>query len=196
MEPSSRQRHKRGSKPASPVNSGEDESTSLGSDDDELLETFASQLKSHRVTFRRRCRTLVARTLCQYDELTSQVTSKAVEVTKVSMKAQDEERKKFMINIRDTLTEKVRARQLWQDAIERAAHERGIWHFPEFSPSSWRLDEMEGAQRMRIRTEQFFSDIPDRHYLPESRPKTRKPATPPFSYLLQAPSGMSGSALI
>ena len=121
-----------------------------------------------------------------------QVTSKAVEVTKVSMKAQDEERKKFMINIRDTLSEKVRARQLWHDVIERATHERGIWHFPEFDPSSWRLDEMEGAQRMRIRTERFFSDIPDRHYLPEFRPKTRKPSSPPFSFLLQAPSGMSG----
>jgi hypothetical protein len=47
------------------------------------------------------------------------VTSKAVEVTKVSMKAQDEERKKFMMNIRDTLSEKVRARQLWQVPILR-----------------------------------------------------------------------------
>jgi hypothetical protein len=160
------------------------------------LAQFSEQLKNHRVTFRRRCRTLVAKTLCQYDELTSQVTSKAVEVTKVAMKAQDEERKKFMLNIRDTLSEKVRARQLWHDVIERATHERGMWHLPECYPYNWRLDEMEGAQRMRIRTERFFSDVPDRHYLPEFRPKTRKLASPPFSYLLQAPSGMSGKLLV
>ena len=89
----------------------------------------------------------------QYDELTQQVTIKAIEVTKVAMKAQDDERKKFMVSIRDTLSEKVRARQLWQDVIERAIHERGLWHFPQFYPNNWRLDEMEGAQRMRIRSD-------------------------------------------
>ena len=128
--------------------------------------------------------------------LPSQVTSKAVEVTKIAMKAQDEERKKFMVNIRDTLSEKVRARQLWQHVIERATHERGIWHFPDFYPNNWRLDEIEGAQRMRIRTERFFSDVPDKYYLPGSKPKTRKPSTPPFSFLLQAPSGMSGDCSV
>jgi hypothetical protein len=60
-----------------------------------------------------------------------------------------------------------------QDVIERASHPRGLWHFPDFYPSNWRLDEMEGAQRMRIRTERCFSDIDDRHYLPGFRPKTR-----------------------
>ncbi len=120
------------------------------------------------------------------------VTSKAVEVTKVAMKAQDDERKKFMVNIRDTLSEKVRARQLWHDVIERLTHERGLWHFPDSYPFNWRLDEMEGAQRMRIRTERSFSDINDRHYRKNCRPKTRKTANMPFAYLLQAPSGMSG----
>ena len=60
-----------------------------------------------------------------------------MEVTKVAMKAQDDERKKFMVNIRDTLSQKVRARQLWQDVIERATHERALWHFPNAYPQNW-----------------------------------------------------------
>ena len=101
-----------------------------------------------------------------------------------------------MVNIRDTLSEKVRARQLWHDVIERLTHERGVWHFPDAYPFNWRLDEMEGAQRMRIRTERSFSDIDDRHYRKNCQPKTRKSANMPFAYLLQAPSGMSGEKYV
>jgi hypothetical protein len=38
-----------------------------------VIASFAEQLRSHRAAFRRRCRTLVAKTLSQYDELTQQV---------------------------------------------------------------------------------------------------------------------------
>lgn len=30
--------------------------------------------------------------------------------------------------------------------IEGATHELGLWHFPEYYPKNWKLDEMEGAQ--------------------------------------------------
>ena len=42
-------------------------------DDDQIIGTFTSQLEHHRQTFKRRCRTLIAKTLCQYEELTQQV---------------------------------------------------------------------------------------------------------------------------
>ena len=131
--------------------SSDDEELSVHADSEEIITQFSSQLKNNRLAFRKRSRTLIAKTLGQYDELSQQVTLKAVEVTKVAMTAQDDERKKFIVHIRDTLSEKVRARQLWQVVIKNAVHERGIWHFPECYPSNWRLDEMEGAQRMRIR---------------------------------------------
>ena len=53
--------------------SADDEGVAATEDDDQIIGTFTSQLEHHRKTFKRRCRTLIAKTLCQYDELTQQV---------------------------------------------------------------------------------------------------------------------------
>ena len=63
-----------------------------------------------------------------------------------------------------------------------------------YNMSFLNLGETEGAQRMRIRLERCHSGIDSKHYKAEHKSKGRdcsKPTSPPFSYLVKAPSGMS-----
>ena len=58
------------------------------------------QLFDNRRGYAKRCAKHIEKTLSQYDELIVHVTKKAMEVTEVAVKAQDEERKKMMVAIR------------------------------------------------------------------------------------------------
>ena len=75
VEPSSEESRRRRGKASTDLSpsSGDDDESGVTADDDEILVNFASQLQNHRVTFKRRSRTLISKTFCQYDELTQQV---------------------------------------------------------------------------------------------------------------------------
>ena len=115
------------------------ESTPIHSTPDTVTANFKSQLGANRKTYAKRSVKHIEKTLSQYDELITHVTKKAMEVTEVAVKAQDDERKKMMVAIRDALSEKVRARQSWQQIAEIATHEKGVWHMPDSCSKSWAL---------------------------------------------------------
>ena len=160
---------------------------------DPIVDNFQSQLAANRRVYDRKSVNHIVKILSQFDELTLLVTKKALEVTEVAVRAQDEERKKMMVAIRDALSDKVRARQIWQEITELSTHERGVWFMPDSPmPQSWALCEMEGAQRMRIRLDRCHSGIPSKHYKAEHKSKGKDfIGKPSFAYLLKAPSGMS-----
>ena len=64
------------------------------------MDKFKMQLFDNRRGYAKRCAKHIEKTLSQYDELIVHVTKKAMEVTEVAVKAQDEERKKMMVAIR------------------------------------------------------------------------------------------------
>ena len=64
------------------------------------MDKFKIQLFDNRRGYAKRCAKHIEKTLSQYDELIVHVTKKAMEVTEVAVKAQDEERKKMMVAIR------------------------------------------------------------------------------------------------
>jgi hypothetical protein len=175
-------------------NSDMDESgTGKSLDRKTVTEKFLKRLRSSRRNYNNQCVNQVLKTTQeQYDDLILVVTSKALEVTQVAMKAQDEERKKMMATIKNDLSENVKATQLWHDVIEQYTHERALWHTPSTSPKSWKLSEAEGSHRMRIRLNRSFTDTQSKHYKDEHKLKgedTR--GDPPFRYLLATLSGMS-----
>ena len=158
-----------------------------------VIEMFLRQVKSSTRKFNKNCVNQVLKTIQeQYDDLILVVTSKAMEVTQVVMKLQDEERKKMMVIVKNELSENVKATQLWHHLIEQYTHERAMWYVPTMSARSWKLSEAEGANRMRIRLNRTFTDIHSKHYKDEFKAKgkdMRKDV--PFSYLLATLSGMS-----
>ncbi len=111
------------------------------------------------------------------------------------MAAQDEQRKRFMVEMRRTLSDRVRALQLWQVVSSRHTHERAAWHFDEGRDPSWALSETEGPQRIRIKMERWGSDLPPRCYLPERRRQAastiEEDREEAFSFLSKGQGGMS-----
>ena len=79
----------------------------------------------------------------------------------------------YLITIRDALSDKVKARQIWQKITEVATYQGAVWHREDLLPQSWALGEMEGAQRMRIRLVRCSSGVEAKHYKPDHASKGR-----------------------
>ncbi len=162
------------------------------------LDRLSFQAGKARSAFWSRCLDAAEKQFARFDDAERQMSRHAFQVTKLVMSAQDEERKRFMSELKRTLNERVRALQLWQVVASRHTHERAAWHFTEDGsrPWSWSLSETEGAQRVRIKLERRCSHLPARCYLPEHRPKAapssiEEEREEPFAFLAKGTGGMS-----
>ena len=159
-----------------------------------VTEKFLKQLRSKRRHHNKHLVIQVQKTIQEhFDDLILVVTSKALEVTQTAIKDQDGERKNMMARIKKDLSENVKATQLWHGVIGQCTHERALWHTASSSPASWKLNEVEGSQRMRIRLSRSATQIPSKHYKEDQAHKgvDSRSLDAPFGYLLSTLSGMS-----
>jgi hypothetical protein len=141
-------------------------------DMDPGVRQYLSQLENNRRSFVRRCEISISRTLRQHEDRIKAVANKAVDVTGAAMVAQDAIRKLYLIGLRDALASEMNSRQKLSDLTLNLIHERAVWHWPDPDPNAtcWKLDEIEGAQRMRIRLFQSKKSLESKFYLEGAKP--------------------------
>ena len=95
------------------------------------------------------------------------VTAKAIEATSVAMAAQDVLRKDNLMRMTNQLAKEMRTRHIIAQVVTNLTHERGPWkpiHKGQ-KKSSWKLDEIEGHQRMRLRLCRSYKTLDEKFYL-------------------------------
>ena len=165
------------------------------SDEDPVVKKYLGQQALNCRSFVRRIEVCMARVLRQHEDKMSVLVSKAVDVTCASMVAQDSFRKSYLVGLRDQLASDVSSRETLMQIIKGLVHERAIWgrdkskreDSSKHSKVSWKLDEVEGPQRMRIRLCEAKKNLDPRFYLEEGR-ATGDEAMPneslPFAFLV------------
>ncbi len=129
------------------------------------VDRLKKNLTQSRKSFLRRCELQITRALTRQEERLTFLSSVAVEVTSASMRAQDAMRKEYLIGIRDALACEVTTRQELHKIVQSNIHERGPWR--QTVPSdgvSWKLDDIEDIQRIRIRLQRSRKDLDPKFY--------------------------------
>ena len=117
------------------------------------------------------------------------VTAKAIEATGVAMAAQDVLRKDHLMNLTEQMAQDIHTRQVIARIVENC-HERGPWPSSQRNSqcdnSSWKLDEIEGHQRMRLRLCRSTKNLDKKFYLNSSSVEENDhQAISPFGHLLK-----------
>ena len=185
---------------ANPQGAKEFNSSEEGKEPPEFVSKYVEQQIENCKSFARRIEVCMTRVFRKHEDRMNILTSKAVDVTGVSMKAQDAFRKSYLVGLRDQLAADVNSRETLQQVIQGLVHERAIWSQEDENDDDdrnfiWGMDEVEGPQRMRIRMRKGRKQLDPRFYLEEGRPLPDVKKELPFSYLLDSTEDGSSSSL-
>ena len=175
----------------------------------EFVSKYVEQQIENCKSFARRIEVCMTRVFRKHEDRMNILTSKAIDVTGVSMKAQDAFRKSYLVGLRDQLAADVSSRDTLQQVIQGLVHERAIWSQDDYDEDdqqfTWDMDEVEGPSRMRIRMRKGRKKLDPCFYLEEGRrpsqeqrqqqPDTLQKKLPRFSYLLDSTKNGSSSSL-
>ena len=183
---------------ANPQGAKEFNSSEEDKEPPEFVSKYVEQQIENCKSFARRIEVCMTRVFRKHEDRMNILTSKAIDVTGVSMKAQDAFRKSYLVGLRDQLAADVNSRETLQQVIQGLAHERAIWSQEDENDDRnfiWGMDEVEGPQRMRIRMRKGRKQLDPRFYLEEGRPLPDVKKELPFSYLLDSTEDGSSSSL-
>ena len=185
---------------ANPQGAKEFNSSEEDKEPPEFVSKYVEQQIENCKSFARRIEVCMTRVFRKHEDRMNVLTSKAIDVTGVSMKAQDAFRKSYLVGLRDQLAADVNSRETLQQVIQGLAHERAIWSQEDENDDDdrnfiWGMDEVEGPQRMRIRMRKGRKQLDPRFYLEEGRPLPDVKKELPFSYLLDSTEDGSSSSL-
>lgn len=157
-----------------------------------LMEKFGCEVNRKRSAFYRRTEASMSQVFRSHEEKMNAITAMAIEGTATAMAAQDSWRKQHLFHLRDQMATDIFARQKLASLVARLTHERGPWPFKNDN-TGWRLDEIEGSHRMRIRLCPARKTLDSRFY--RSSEQDNKEGKP-FQGLLKSPrkSSMTGLA--
>lgn len=160
-----------------------------------LMEKFGREVHRKRSTFyRRTVEASMSQVFRSHEEKMNAITAMAIERTATAMAAQDSWRKQHLFHLRDQMATDIFARQKLASLVARLTHERGPWPFKNDN-TGWRLDEIEGGHRMRIRLCPAKKTLDSRFYIRPGESNDDK-GEKPFGGLLKSPrkSSMTGLA--
>ena len=185
---------------ANPQGAKEFNSSEEDKEPPEFVSKYVEQQIENCKSFARRIEVCMTRVFRKHEDRMNVLTSKAIDVTGVSMKAQDAFRKSYLVGLRDQLAADVNSRETLQQVIQGLVHERAIWSQENENDDddrnfTWAMDEVEGPQRMRIRMRKDRKQLDPRFYLEEGRPLPDVKKELPFSYLLDSTEDGSSSSL-
>ena len=185
---------------ANPQGAKEFNSSEEDKEPPEFVSKYVEQQIENCKSFARRIEVCMTRVFRKHEDRMIILTSKAIDVTGVSMKAQDAFRKSYLVGLRDQLAADVNSRETLQQVIQGLVHERAIWSQENENDDddrnlTWGMDEVEGPQRMRIRMRKDRKQLDPRFYLEEGRPLPDVKKELPFSYLLDSTEDGSSSSL-
>ena len=185
---------------ANPQGAKEFNSSEEDKEPPEFVSKYVEQQIENCKSFARRIEVCMTRVFRKHEDRMNILTSKAIDVTGVSMKAQDAFRKSYLVGLRDQLAADVNSRETLQQVIQGLVHERAIWSQEDENNDddrnfTWAMDEVEGPQRMRIRMRKGRKQLDPRFYLEEGRPLPDVKKELPFSYLLDSTEDGSSSSL-
>ena len=112
---------------ANPQGAKEFNSSEEDKEPPEFVSKYVEQQIENCKSFARRIEVCMTRVFRKHEDRMNVLTSKAIDVTGVSMKAQDAFRKSYLVGLRDQLAADVNSRETLQQVIQGLAHERAIW---------------------------------------------------------------------
>ena len=106
----------------------------------------------------------VSRLVRGHEVLISNLVSKAIETTAAASLAKDSLRKSYLTSLTDQMARDMATRRLIASQVANLTHERGPWPMVAKQQTSWKLDEIEGNQRMRLRLCRSFKSLDEKFY--------------------------------
>ena len=141
-----------------------------GGDDDVIIRECEEELKNVTKSIADKVEKKTFQLGRDHAGVIADVTAKAIEATGVAMAAQDVLRKDNLMLMTNQLAQEVRTRHIIAQIVANLTHEKGPWRPTSKGhlKSSWKLDEIEGHQRMRLRLSRSYRTLDEKFYLAQA----------------------------
>ncbi len=128
-----------------------------------LLKQHQARWRQENSAFQRRCHRHFLSIQQSHEDKLKAITALAIEATGKTMAAQDALRKQHLFQVKEAMANDILARRQLADIVANLTHEKGPWPLQK-AEQTWKLDEVEGPQRMRIRLRASYNFLQPRFY--------------------------------